>query len=580
MKNKYFFPLLLLALTFTLNVFAQTAPNFTITTSGGQTKKLYEDYLDLNKTVVLKLFFTQCPPCQQIAPAVENLYQQWGGGNGEVEFISLAIYTNSGNTNAGVAAFKTQYGTTFPGAGYDGGSVAAAQPYTSSQFGTFEGTPTFVVIAPNKTVQFNPEGVTLAEKIVALDSAIVATGKFKTSPFKLRGSVKGNYGGCDFLTLFSDFGIHDTILGNFEFSPAANTPPGSYILSPKSWEESPVNGVSTFDLVLIQKHILGREILNNTFKEIAADANKSGTISTIDMVSIRKVILGVDSIFLGGRSFVFVPLRAPGYPMPPFQLPLTADVDSLDYVAVKIGDVSGSALCQGFRSNATEEHSVFTMQANDKLLRAGETTTINLQSQTDLATNGCQMSFKINEDLISVRDFSSQMLEGFSKDNWFQTKGNLNISWNNEKCDIVKNQNIFTVTVTAHKDLWLSDALQLDRTRINPEIYPQSNDFAEENYQVIDFSFKRNLPANDLQFYPNPVRENGSVLLVQLEEAAPMSVEIYNFLGQKVKTVFNGEGNKGTNQLIINLSDVSSGTYTIRVTTQKDNARSVKAVKL
>ena len=37
-----------------------------------------------------RLFFTYCPPCNAIAPLVEPLYYTLGGGNGDVEFISLS----------------------------------------------------------------------------------------------------------------------------------------------------------------------------------------------------------------------------------------------------------------------------------------------------------------------------------------------------------------------------------------------------------------------------------------------------------------------------------------------------------
>jgi hypothetical protein len=60
-----------------------------------------------------------------------------------------------------------------------------------------------------------------------------------------------------------------------------------------SKDDNPLNGVSTYDLVLISKHILGIESLNSPYKMIAADANKSGSITTFDIVELRKMILGI-----------------------------------------------------------------------------------------------------------------------------------------------------------------------------------------------------------------------------------------------------------------------------------------------
>jgi hypothetical protein len=58
-------------------------------------------------------------------------------------------------------------------------------------------------------------------------------------------------------------------------------------------DNDPLNGVSTFDLVLINKHILGLEPLNSPYKMIAADANNSRSITTFDIVELRKLILGI-----------------------------------------------------------------------------------------------------------------------------------------------------------------------------------------------------------------------------------------------------------------------------------------------
>src|SRR5690606_38908605 len=68
--------------------------------------------------------------------------------------------------------------------------------------------------------------------------------------------------------------------------------PSNYSILPVK-DDNPLNGVTTFDLVLISKHILGSEPLNSPYKMIAADANKSGSITTFDIVEFRKLILGI-----------------------------------------------------------------------------------------------------------------------------------------------------------------------------------------------------------------------------------------------------------------------------------------------
>ena len=67
----------------------------------------------------------------------------------------------------------------------------------------------------------------------------------------------------------------------------------------KNYEVSAYNnegtkeGVTTLDLVLIQRHILGITPLESTFKIIAADINGNESVSALDLLQLRKLILGL-----------------------------------------------------------------------------------------------------------------------------------------------------------------------------------------------------------------------------------------------------------------------------------------------
>lgn len=153
---------------------AQNAPDFTVTDSWGQPHTLYADYLNQGKTVVLKIFYVACPPCNSIAPFLEPLYQDWGGGEGDVQFIELSI--QQGDSDEEVNVYKSTHGTTYPAAGGEGNSVPATIPYTNGTFGLYGGTPTFVVIAPDGTLQYDVYGIGNEGTVEALDAAIEATG--------------------------------------------------------------------------------------------------------------------------------------------------------------------------------------------------------------------------------------------------------------------------------------------------------------------------------------------------------------------------------------------------------------------
>ncbi len=173
-RNTFF----IMALSASL-AFAQTAPDFTITDTDGVEHSLYADYLDQGKTVVIDLFFADCPPCHGLAPTLETIYQDWGAGQYDVQFIGLTGDPVGVDNDIKVRIFEAQTGITYPSASNQGGGPEAALPYTTNtnnQFGTFEGYPTIVVIAPDRTVQFEVVLGNVPNAAALINQAIDNTG--------------------------------------------------------------------------------------------------------------------------------------------------------------------------------------------------------------------------------------------------------------------------------------------------------------------------------------------------------------------------------------------------------------------
>jgi len=114
----------------------------------------------------------------------------------------------------------------------------------------------------------------------------------------------------------------------------------------------PANGVTTVDLVLITRHILGLQLLDSPYKMIAADANRSGSVTTLDMAAIRKVILGIEQGFPDNTSWRFIdkdyvfpdpedPFSEPFSELIHYDIIYLGDPEA-DFVAVKTGDVNRS----------------------------------------------------------------------------------------------------------------------------------------------------------------------------------------------------------------------------------------------
>ena len=65
------------------------------------------------------MFFIACPLCKPYNAPFQELYEDLGEGNEDVQFFLLT--TRSNDSNEEVKDYKNQYNLTFPGAGDDGG---------------------------------------------------------------------------------------------------------------------------------------------------------------------------------------------------------------------------------------------------------------------------------------------------------------------------------------------------------------------------------------------------------------------------------------------------------------------------
>jgi hypothetical protein len=107
------------------------------------------------------------------------------------------------------------------------------------------------------------------------------------------------------------------------------------------------NGVSTFDLVIITKHILGMQAFDSPYQYWAADVNGSKTVTTLDMVYIQKVILGINTSFPVQKNWIsyFDTGNAQAWAQSEsMNCQNLQSGDELSIKAIKLGDVNFSAV--------------------------------------------------------------------------------------------------------------------------------------------------------------------------------------------------------------------------------------------
>lgn len=146
-------------------------------------------------------------------------------------------------------------------------------------------------------------------------------------------------------TISSPLGkIIPNVIISFSVLPGAN----SYKIKPsKNNDVNKANVVSTLDIALVQSHILQKTIFNSPYKIIAADVNNDGKVSTLDIVYLKRLILGIDTTFVGNRLWSFVDSAAVLTATSPFPYKdsfsyanVTTNQNNQSFIGVKLGDVN------------------------------------------------------------------------------------------------------------------------------------------------------------------------------------------------------------------------------------------------
>ena len=189
-----------------------------------------------------------------------------------------------------------------------------------------------------------------------------------------------------------------------------------YTITPH-WNDNPLNGVTTFDLILITKHILGVSYLNSPLKLLAADVNNSGSITTIDLISLRRVVLGVEQEFPNNTSWRFLDedFDFP-YPDNPWRtlIPEAVSINNLsaieagnvDFIGYKVGDVNNtvSTQFQAVQRVEPRDQSRVKLVLPEQQLPKNGILSVPVLLRTEELLQGFQFSFQWSPEQLAFLD--------------------------------------------------------------------------------------------------------------------------------------------------------------------------------
>ena len=278
---------------------------------------------------------------------------------------------------------------------------------------------------------------------------------------------------------------------------------GNYTVVPTK-DDDHLDGVSTLDIVLITRHVLGINKITTPELMIAADINNSGSISAHDIIELRKLLLGHYDSYPSNTSWRFLDASF-DFVEPLFALeenfPENYAIDHLgqdmevNFIGIKIGDLNGDASANGRSTIArNRDLSRFALESSDRNVIKGDEFLVNLRSQEDVL--GLQMVLDLAG--VEIKGAIGRGVE-INQSNYFRDGNIFRLSINEA---ISKNSEI-VLRVKSLRSGRLSEMITVTNERFNSEAYVESNlegvasvflEWDESKVNGYPFTLKQNQP--------------------------------------------------------------------------------------
>ncbi len=350
-----------------------------------------------------------------------------------------------------------------------------------------------------------------------------------------------------------------------------------------------INGVTTLDIVLIQKHILGLQVFDSPYKTIAADTDNNGQISGADIIAIRRLILGFTDDFPNEQqSWRFVDQNANFdnvYEVFPYDEILDVNFNTganliNDFIGVKIGDVNQTASPATFASNVdTRSDKTLNLVMDNSSLRAGEVIEIPVFADEFNNMLAYQMTVEFDLTKLMIKDIRAGALN-ITDQHMNMTRlneGLFSTIWNSSE-PVSTDEALFYLIVEAKRDTDISEVFRTSNRITETVAY-------DANYQDSDIQIqwrdREGVMTQTDQFVlyqntPNPFATTTNIAF-DLPQSSQVELTIFNMNGVLVKTIQQGFA-KGYNSIEINKDDLqASGVYyyTIRAGEHTSNGKMI-----
>jgi hypothetical protein len=334
----------------------------------------------------------------------------------------------------------------------------------------------------------------------------------------------------------------------------------SYSIKPLDNASTCMAGVSTADLVKIQRHILGVKKFDTPYNFIAADANNSQSISAADMLEIRKLILGINQTLPNNRCWVYVDAKQAPDMANPFNFKEKIEYYNIssssiegNFTVVKMGDVNDTyASINGMVTRNDEVVDIFTKNLE---MSQGVEYDVPIYVNKENGIEGLQFTIKYNPEIMVFTGYESSQIDPVESNFGYQQmkNGYITFSWNTfSGKEFDSGTPAFYLKFKA-----LNNAITFGNININNDITTALSVINEEELPI-SFRFEYSI-ENDLVVYqnnPNPFTDETSISF-NLPQDDNVEIKILDATG-KILYTENRYFTKGLNHITLSKNDLNT----------------------
>jgi len=353
---------------------------------------------------------------------------------------------------------------------------------------------------------------------------------------------------------------HHTLTDQFGIYAFDDLPMGTACQVSPIYDKNPSLGISTFDLVLIQRHILGLQTFSNPYQYIAADVNLNGKIDISDLLEIRGLILYQIEHFSASPSYRFIAADHQfDDPLNPLSETIVdghycANIENtqidLNFLSIKMGDIDGTNPVNVKNQVEARNLAEYALHFEDEYLVAGQETAVDIFNTCNENMTALQFVLTTTQGKINA------VVPGKSMDGNIHHTGNTgHFAWTQYDQKIP--EKLLTLYLTVDETILLSDVLNVDANK--PALHFDQRGVSGK-VDLVSKNLLEEYSVNILgQNQPNPFATK-TLIPFYLHTAGNASLSIRDLEG---KTIHSHTSNydKGWHEHEILARDFAAGIY-------------------